>query len=208
MPPNDAIPCVYIVRHGRTTLNAQNSFRGNVDPPLDSVGVEQAHKLASLFSNQDICAIFISDKQRARKTAEIIDSGRGIPIHESSNLNALNVGKFSGQKRSKENVQSLQQFLANPDAQIPGGESLNEFRARVDPCIHEAVRLFLKTGIPPMVVCHSSVVREVGHLVYGDHKKILVEPGGAIALYFRNGELGAEPIFRPMADSKKADTIS
>ena len=64
MPPNDTI-CVYVARHGRTVLNATNSFRGNANPALDDVGIKQAHTLANLFKPIDISHIFCSDKVRA-----------------------------------------------------------------------------------------------------------------------------------------------
>jgi len=36
----------------------------------------------------------------------------------------------------------------------------------------------------------------------------LVEPGGAVAIYIKNGKYEAEPIYRPMTNAGKADTIS
>src|ERR1035441_7038849 len=99
MPPNGATPVVYVARHGQTTLNASNSFRGNANPPLDSVGLKEADALAELFDKIEISHIFCSDKQRAAKTAEIIAKKKGCEIHQSEHLRALNVGDFSGQKR-------------------------------------------------------------------------------------------------------------
>jgi broad specificity phosphatase PhoE len=118
------------------------------------------------------------------------------------------VGNLSGQKRSKENVELLQSYLKNPDCQIPGGESLNQFRQRVDPCIREAIHIFMECGVPAMIVAHSSVVREVGHLLMGDQKKVLVQPGGVIAVYLQNGQLSAKPILKPLVVKSEADTIS
>lgn len=196
MPIHD--PCVYVVRHGRTVLNATNAFRGNANPPLDDVGIKQAHKLANLFSPIPISHIFCSDKQRATKTAEIIAQAKGGNVHQSEALRALNVGNFSGQPRNAKSEAELQQYLDDPDCCIPGGESLNDFRSRIRPCLQEAIDLFMECGIPPMLVAHSSVVHEISNIATGDHKKILVEPGGAIAVYFEGGKISAEPIFKPV----------
>src|SRR6185312_13577448 len=106
------IVCVYVARHGRTSLNAGHCFRGSANPPLDSVGRQQAHKLASLFKNIDLSVIFTSDKQRATETARIIAGEKDTPVHISSNLRALNVGKFSGQPRNQENVDELESYLS------------------------------------------------------------------------------------------------
>ena len=208
MPPNNDQIALYVVRHGRTVLNAERCFRGNVNPELDSTGIKQAQDLKKFFDDKPVCAIFSSPKQRATKTADILSQGSGIPVHTSSSLCALDVGNLSGQPRSKENVKLLQGYLDNPDCPIPGGEALNQFRQRVDPCIREAIHIFMECGVPPMIVAHSSVVREVGHLLMGDQKKVLVEPGGVIAVYLTNGQLEAKPILKPLVVKSEADTIS
>src|ERR1700749_2193086 len=132
MQDKDIVAC-YVCRHGRTELNAAGKFRGNKDVPLDSTGIADAHRLANLFSNIEISGIFCSDKIRATKTAEIIAQANQLPITLSKNLRALNVGSFSGQKRNKESEEALQKYIDQPDCCIPGGESLNDFRARVRP---------------------------------------------------------------------------
>jgi broad specificity phosphatase PhoE len=197
---NDA--CVYVVRHGRTVLNANNSFRGNANPPLDEVGLKQADTVADLFKDVPLSHIFCSDKQRATKTAEIISQAKGGPVHQSVSLRALNVGNFSGKPRNPESEAELQSYLDDPDCCIPGGESLNDFRARIRPCLQEAIDLYAECGVPPMLVAHSSVVHEIGNIATGDHKSVLVEPGGAIAVYVKNGKITAQPIFKPLKIAK------
>lgn len=197
MAPEKTI-VAYVARHGQTILNAEKKFRGNANPPLDSVGIKQAHKLAELFSNIEISHIFCSDKVRATKTAEIIAGHRDCPINQVESLRALNVGDFSGKPRNAESEAELQTYLDDPDSTIPGGESLNEFKDRIRPCLQEAIDMFCDHGAPPLLVAHSSVVHEIGDIAHGDHKSVLVEPGGVIAVYYKNGKIGAEPIFKPV----------
>lgn len=208
MLPNSTL--TYIARHGRTALNASGAFRGNANPPLDSVGIQQAHELAELFSKIDISHIFCSDKIRAVKTAEIIAAIKGCPIHKSESLRALNVGDFSGKPRNAESEAALQEYLDSPDTTIPGGESLNQFKARIGPCIAEAIRICEECGVPPLIVGHSSVVHEAGSITTGNHKAVLVQPGGAIALHVQNDRLQADPFFKPLSVSQgsKAKTIT
>lgn len=210
MPPNQDV-MVYVVRHGRTVLNATKKFRGNANPPLDSVGIKEAHTLANLFSNIPISHIFCSDKQRATKTAEIIAQEKGVPIHQSEALRALNVGDFSGTPRNAESEADLQQYLDDPCCCIPGGESLNDFRSRIRPCLQEALDIYMSCGLPPMLVAHSSVCHEIGNIATGNHKSVLVEPGGVIAVYYNVSSQGitAEPIFRPVVEQgTQAETIT
>ncbi|MGH2843820.1 MAG: histidine phosphatase family protein, partial [Solirubrobacteraceae bacterium] len=47
---SEAVVTVFLVRHGRTALNAAGVLRGHLDPPLDDVGVEEAGRLGELFA--------------------------------------------------------------------------------------------------------------------------------------------------------------
>lgn len=209
MLPNDVPVFCYIARHGQTALNAEKKFRGSADPPLDEVGLKQAHQLANLFSNIDLSYIFCSPKIRSATTAKIIAGDKKVAIHPSEALSALNIGDFSGQLRTPETEACLEAYLADPDTQIPGGESLNDFKQRVDPCIQQALDLFVECGVPPLIVSHSSVVHEASALAYGDHKAVLVEPGGAVALYIKDGKLKSEAVHRPLkVQPGKAGTIT
>jgi broad specificity phosphatase PhoE len=207
--PKSATVACYVVRHGQTVLNKDKCFRGNSNPPLDSTGLKQAHEIADLLEPLDVSSIFCSDKQRATKTADIIAEKKNLPIHTSESLRALNVGDFSGQKRTPESESCLQSYLDDPQTQIPGGESLAEFKSRIHPCLQDAIELFCECGCPPVLVAHSSVVHEIGSILYGDHKSILVEPGGAVAVYFDGSKLAAKPIYKPLKSSgSHAETIT
>lgn len=199
----------FVVRHGQTALNASNSFRGSADPPLDATGIKEAKELAGLFEPIELSHIFCSDKQRAKKTADIISKAHGASVHTVENLRALDVGDFSGQKRTPESEACLQTYLDAPDTPIPGGESLNDFKARIAPCLQQAVDMFVESGVPPLLVAHSSIVHEVGALLKGGHKNILVEPGGAVAIFFNGSKLDAEVIFKPLTSPKaRVETIT
>ena len=201
--------CCFVVRHGRTTLNKDGRFRGNANPPLDSTGIKQAEEIAKLFEPIEISHIFCSDKQRSVKTADIIARAKSSPIHQTSGLRALDVGDFSGELRTPESEAQLQVYLDSPDTPIPGGESLQNFKERIGPCLQEAIELFSKCGSPPLLVAHSSVVHEIGAVLKGSHKAVLVEPGGAIAVYFDGRKLDAKPIFKPVVDQgTQAETIT
>lgn len=200
----------YVARHGQTVLNSSGMFRGSANPPLDATGLKQAQKLADLFSDIDISCIICSDKQRATKTAEIIASAKGLPIHSSEQLRALNVGSFSGTPRNKESEARLQVYLDDPDTIIPGGESLNQFKARIAPCFQEALNIFMDCGIPPLLVAHSSIVHELGSVTMGDHHGVLVHPGGIASAHVENGKLCACPVYKPVRVSPgdRSSTIS
>jgi len=206
----DKTVVAYLVRHGTTVLNSSGMFRGNKNPPLDAQGRRDAHKLADYFKDVDLSFIICSDKARATETAELIGKEHDLPVHKSENLRALNVGSFSGQKRTPESEAALQHYIDNPSIQIPEGESLNDFKARVHPCFKELVDLYRDSGVPPLAVLHSSLIHEIGAVLEGSHKAVLVDPGGVCVVYLDNNKLHAAPIFKPskVQPGVRADTVS
>lgn len=58
---------VYMVRHGRTALNAAGLLRGQLDPPLDRVGRLEAAQLAAVFVHREIEVVVASPLRRPRR---------------------------------------------------------------------------------------------------------------------------------------------
>src|SRR6266436_2818540 len=139
---------LYLVRHGVTLLNKNHCFRGTENPPLAPEGFQDANKAATYFSEIDLGEIYASPRLRATQTATTIANRRGQSFTEIPDLAALDVGDFSGKPKSPENVAKLEHFLQNPDTQIPGGESLNDFRGRIRPLFGEAIEAYNKSGLP------------------------------------------------------------
>lgn len=200
---------VYVARHGTTDLNVANCFRGPIDAQLDKEGWRDANRLAYYFGPIDLCVIVHSDKARTRETAKQIASKHdGVNVVENCGLNAFNVGDLGGKPKNKENLSTVEWHVENPDIPLPGGESLNHFRARVRPLIQDAINLALRVGRPVLIVSHSSIIHEVGMMIGGHHEYTLVEPGGVAAIFIQNGKLDAEPIFKPRIGTPTAETIT
>ena len=62
----------WFLRHGETDWNAQGISQGNVDIPLNAVGVAQARAAAEKLRNRGIATIVASPLSRARVTAEFV----------------------------------------------------------------------------------------------------------------------------------------
>ena len=192
----------FVARHGETTLNAQDCFRGPIDAPLDKNGIADAHQLAKYFNPIEISHIFHSDKKRTRMTAETVSRAKDLPVYPNADLQAWNVGDLGGQPKTPENLAIVDYHVEHPNIPYPGGESLNQFKSRVRPLVQDAIDMGLKTGIPPLLVAHSSVIHEVGSMIGGHHEYALVEPGGVVAITIQDGKLDVEPIFKPRPASK------
>ncbi|MDD6373003.1 MAG: histidine phosphatase family protein [Bifidobacteriaceae bacterium] len=112
---------IYLIRHGRTAYNAQNRFQGQVDIPLDEVGVWQADRtgeaLRELLShNQRIApasgatlpsdgtqfnpassiVVVSSDLSRATQTAHAFADSWGLEVHLDKRLRERAFGDWEG----------------------------------------------------------------------------------------------------------------
>jgi alpha-ribazole phosphatase len=201
----------YFARHGETTLNKSNCFRGRLNPDLNTNGRQDAEELAKFFEPIQLSAIFYSNKNRSEETAGIIAQKKsGIKCFGTESLWPLNVGDFSGKKKDAENQAKMDWYVEHPSVPIPGGESLTDFKNRIRPCIMEALELANKAGAPVLCVIHSSVAHEVSAMFEGHHHAALVKPGGVVEVYTENGQIHARPIIKPdaMKMDSRADTIS
>jgi len=125
---------ILIIRHGETSWNMANIFRGRVQIELSEEGLKQAEKLAEYLSQKKIRAIYCSPIQRALQTAEIVSRRQQLTAQPMEDLTDLDFGQWEGV--SFEEVKTryreiYQLWREKPDlAKIPEGESLQEARER------------------------------------------------------------------------------
>jgi len=122
-----------LVRHGRTHANAQALLQGHMDPPLDEVGVDQAHRTAQVLNDLYPDATVISSPlQRARTTAAAISDN--VIIDER--FIELNYGDYDGVPMTDIPHDVWQQWRNDHHFRPPNGETLAELDQRV----HTALR--------------------------------------------------------------------
>jgi len=126
---------IYLVRHGRTALNAQGRFRGRQDPPLDDRGYVDAAEAAHALGGAGVKAVYASPLLRTRQTAEFIaraSNGRVVP---EPDLLDLDHGRWEGltpEEASAQAPEAFARFRSDPrSAEAPGGERLSDVERRV-----------------------------------------------------------------------------
>jgi len=124
---------LWLVRHGTTIWNAEGRFCGASDPPLSPAGQEQAHWLAQQLQTTALTAIYSSDLQRARQTAELIGSQR-LPVQSTALWRELAFGDWEGLTYAE--IVALPEhdlrFFTDPlHFAPPSGESLMDLSRRV-----------------------------------------------------------------------------
>jgi broad specificity phosphatase PhoE len=95
------VTTVYLIRHGRTDLNANGRLRGRIDPPLDEVGRAEADRLAVLFAATPLEAVLTSPLQRAVQTATPLAASTNAPLEPVSAFVDRDYGPWNGRPRAE-----------------------------------------------------------------------------------------------------------
>lgn len=92
---------VFLVRHGRTALNADGRLRGHLDPPLDEVGEQQAAAVAAVLAQWRMAKIPSSPLLRALQTAQAIASRAEMSAIGVDELLDRDYGPWAGRLESE-----------------------------------------------------------------------------------------------------------
>ena len=93
---------LYIIRHGETDWNTAGRLQGQADTQLNEKGIRLAQITAEGMKTIPFDLCITSPLKRARQTAEIILSGRPVPIWEDDRIREIGFGAvFSRIKTGK-----------------------------------------------------------------------------------------------------------
>jgi 2,3-bisphosphoglycerate-dependent phosphoglycerate mutase len=129
---------ILLIRHGETDWNTEKRLQGHLDIPLNAEGQRQAQALGRCLAELELDAVFSSDLQRARQTAEPLAIAHGLSVQVDTDLRERCYGAMEG-LRPPEIAQRFPQAYAalkarEPDVRYPPGvnvaETLNEFATR------------------------------------------------------------------------------
>jgi ribonuclease H / adenosylcobalamin/alpha-ribazole phosphatase len=157
---------IYVVRHGRTTLNAQGRFRGLADPPMDETGLAEAEAVAARITARPdafrpLAAIATSRLVRARQTAEAIGLAAGREPFVLDELIDLDHGRWQGLTPDEARAldpDEYRRFRRDPrSASAPGGEALADVEARMRSAIRSLATRY--PGEEMVAVSHEMPIR-------------------------------------------------
>ncbi|MXP62352.1 histidine phosphatase family protein [Roseomonas sp. M0104] len=140
----------WFLRHGETDWNARGLSQGNVDIPLNSIGIAQAERAAAALRGKEIATIVSSPLGRARNTAEAVAAVLGLPVQIHEPLHEVSFGVQEGQPMAGW-FDDWVEGRFTPE----GAESFAQLRARTAAAINHCLAL---PG-PVLVVAHGALWR-------------------------------------------------
>ncbi|MBL0087223.1 MAG: histidine phosphatase family protein [Ideonella sp.] len=150
-----------VIRHGETDWNRQQRFQGQIDVPLNAVGLEQARRLADALASEPIEVLVASDLQRALTTAQALGQRARLQVQVEPLWREQSFGLLEGL-----DVPTIQQrhpdlwarwIRHEADYALPeGGESNDAFFARAAQALDAT--LAAHAGKRVAVVTHGGVL--------------------------------------------------
>jgi broad specificity phosphatase PhoE len=161
-PAPSKICTMYVVRHGTTTMNVENRYRGRCDVPLDAQGYQDAVDAARQLSGVGLSAVYTGGLRRTIATAQIIADEARIPdIRIMHGLINLDYGAWEGLTAHEAELydpEAFELYRTSPStATCPNGERLRDAQKRMlDALAMIAAR---HEGETVAVISHAVMIR-------------------------------------------------
>jgi 2,3-bisphosphoglycerate-dependent phosphoglycerate mutase len=161
------MPKLILMRHGQSTWNLENRFTGFKDVPLTAAGEAEAKNAGKKIKAADLrpTQIFTSTLMRAWCTAELALAAADInlPLTKVDALRERDYGDLTGLNKTetaqKYGDEQVHIWRRSYDIAPPGGESLSDVVARVEPYYQDYIAPLLVDGKTVMIAAHGNSLR-------------------------------------------------
>ena len=153
---------IYLLRHGQTDENKNKSYYGKLDSDLNEIGKAQAEAAGELLKDINFDTIYISERKRTRKTAELALGKDNLNFIKDGRINEISFGEFEGKdyKEIQKNYPEEYELWNNKWKEFtpPGGESYIQFYDRIKVFMDELIR---ENHENVLIVTHGGVIRSI-----------------------------------------------
>jgi broad specificity phosphatase PhoE len=152
---------LYLVRHGATTLTAEDRFSGATGVDLSDEGRRQVQLLSERLEEESIRAVYTSPLSRTLETASILARPHNLVPQTEEGLREISHGRWETLSRREVEERFHDEYMAwetDPFTVAPeGGESGVSVLARALPVIRAIVARH--AGQCVLVVSHKATLR-------------------------------------------------
>nr|WP_320050014.1 histidine phosphatase family protein [uncultured Desulfuromonas sp.] len=181
---------ITLIRHAAIAEELAGYYIGSSDVSLSAKGAQQAERLGQHLNHRarpPIETLWCSPAQRARQTAEPLIRQSVYPVTYDARLLEIDFGDWEGLNFAqilRNDPQRVNQWAAfAEDFCFPGGESLKQFRQRLDDVV-EAIQAQQTNHLA--IVSHGGVLRglicRLLRWPLQDHLKFVIERGSYATL--------------------------
>ena len=142
---------IIYVRHGETDWNSEKKLQGSTDIPLNGQGILQAEETERLLAGEKFDRIVCSPLERAKRTAEIINRKRGVPLIVDERIRERGFGDLEGKPYSQEDFNLW--WKKDFDFEKHGMESVGSLLERTKLMIDELKRKYPTETV--LIVSHG-----------------------------------------------------
>jgi len=129
---SEALPIVYLARHGETAWSLSGQHTGRTDLPLTERGQRNAERLGERLRGLAFAHVLTSSLQRAVRTCEL--AGFGGKAEVDRDLLEWDYGQYEGRRTAEIHAERPDWLLFRDGC--PGGESPDQVAARADRVVH------------------------------------------------------------------------
>ncbi len=152
---------IHLVRHGTVASPWAERIYGDLDVPLSTEGEAQSRMMAQGIQDWPLAAVVSSDLARATYAAHQVAKSRSLQPVEDARLRELNRGDWAGWGRDQVEAAEPGGWARFWDADgithVPGGETLDDLRARVLSALTELATAYTNKEV--LIVAHKWVLR-------------------------------------------------
>jgi len=186
------MPLAILVRHGRTSANAQGVLAGwTPGVHLDDTGVEQAAAVATRLAPVRLAAVVSSPLERTVQTAEAIASRqqRSLDVELDERLGECRYGEWTNQRLADLSKLPLWKTVPEQPSAVtfPDGESLPAMQARAIGAVHDWNQQ-LGDRAAYVLVSHGDVIKSIVADALGMHldqfQRIVIDPASVSVIRY------------------------
>ena len=152
---------ILLARHGESDWNRTKRWQGFADRPLTDLGRRQAMELAARLEEIELDAVYSSDLQRARATAEIVARSKHLDVQTVRDLREVDVGSWSGLTRAEAEARYPEAFARwlHGDEGWEDGETYDQLGERVVRAVQRIAKE--RNGQRVLIVAHGGTIRAI-----------------------------------------------
>jgi glucosyl-3-phosphoglycerate phosphatase len=149
-----------LLRHGRTSWNAERRIQGQLDSELDDTGHAQAAAVAPVIADLAPAAVWSSDSARARQTAAYVAKETGLEPTYDPRLREYFLADWQGLTHAElDGTPAFAEFRRGDFDVVPGGESATEVAARMAAAVSDLLAS-IAPGELAVAVSHGAAIRD------------------------------------------------